>query len=69
MFNSLPYEEELIKTDDLLKQKRERWHEEMQKDAYVEESLNVLNDLTIKDLKDMVKSNKKRKVKEITAVK
>jgi hypothetical protein len=41
----------------------------MQKDAYVEESLNVLNDLTIKDLKDMVKSNKKRKVKEITAVK
>ena len=44
MFNSLPYEEELIKTDDLLKQKRERWHEEMQKDAYIEESLNVLND-------------------------
>lgn len=69
VFNSLPYEQELFKTDDLLKLKRERWHDDMQKDIYVEESLNVLNDLTVKDLKDMVKNNKKRKTKEITAVK
>ena len=69
VFNSLPYEQELFKTDDLLKQKRERWHEDLVKDVYVDESLNVLNDLTIKDLKVIVKNNKKKKIKEITAVK
>lgn len=44
-FNSLPYEIEEFKTDTVLKEKRDRWHEELSKDAYVDESLNVLEDI------------------------
>ena len=33
--------------DTLLKQKRERWHEEMQKDIYIEETLNVISDIKL----------------------
>lgn len=43
-FESLKYEKELFAKDDLLKQKRERWHEELSKDIYIDESLNVLID-------------------------
>ena len=44
-FSSLPYEMEQFKTDTLLKEKRDRWHEELSKDPYVNESLNVLQDI------------------------
>lgn len=44
-FNSLPYEVELMEKDSVLRQKRERWHENLSKDVYIEEALNVLNDL------------------------
>lgn len=44
-FKSLPYEEALMKTDTLLKAKRDRWHTSLSKDVYVEEALHVLNDL------------------------
>jgi len=44
-FNSLPYELEAEKADATLKEKRERWHESLSKDIYVEEALNVLDDL------------------------
>ncbi len=44
-FNSLPYEQELMNTDISLKEKRDRWHEALEKDIYVEEALNVLGDL------------------------
>ncbi len=44
-FKSLPYELELMQNDSILKQKRERWHEALSQDVYVEEALNVLNDL------------------------
>lgn len=44
-FTSLPYENEMIKNDNLLKEKRDRWHESLSKDIYVEEALNVLDDL------------------------
>ena len=47
-FTSLPDEVALFEKDTLLKQKRERWHEELQKDIYVEEALNVLDDLQSK---------------------
>jgi carboxyl-terminal processing protease len=66
-FASLPYEQELFKADDLLKQKRERWHEELAKDVYVEEALHVASDLTIKDVKALVKTTKKKKTKQIAA--
>ena len=42
---SLPYETEAMKTDQSLKEKRDRWHENLSKDIYVEEALNVLDDL------------------------
>ncbi len=44
-FSSLPYEQKLFEQDTVLKQKRERWHENLSKDVYVEEALNVLDDL------------------------
>jgi carboxyl-terminal processing protease len=44
-FISLPYEMEGMVLDPSLKEKRERWHENLSKDIYVEEALNVLNDL------------------------
>ena len=44
-FESLPYEIKLFDTDTLLKQKRERWHEELQKDIYIDETLNVISEL------------------------
>ncbi|PZX92407.1 tail-specific protease [Flavobacterium aquariorum] len=53
-FTSLPYELEGISKDPILKEKRERWHESLSKDIYVEEALNVLDDL---QLKSIVKTN------------
>jgi len=44
-FNSLPYEMKMMDKDSILKQKRERWHQSLAKDVYIEEALNVLNDL------------------------
>ncbi|HZW63069.1 MAG TPA: carboxy terminal-processing peptidase [Flavobacteriaceae bacterium] len=44
-FNSLPYEQRLFEQDTILKEKRVRWHENLSKDVYVEEALNVLEDL------------------------
>ncbi len=44
-FASLPYEDELVKKDETLKEKRDRWHEALTKDAYIEEALNVLSDM------------------------
>lgn len=45
VFYSLPDEVALFEKDTLLKQKRERWHEELQKDIYLEETLNVISDM------------------------
>ena len=47
-FTSLPYEVEQTAKDSVLKEKRERWHEGLSKDIYVEEALNVLDDLQYK---------------------
>lgn len=47
-FSSLPYESELMKTDLSLKDKRKDWHENLTKDIYVEEAINVLDDLQLK---------------------
>jgi carboxyl-terminal processing protease len=44
-FASLPYENEMMKTDLSLKEKRDSWHESLAKDIYVEEAINVLDDL------------------------
>lgn len=44
-FASLPYEVQLMEQDSVLKEKRVRWHQNLSKDVYIEEALNVLNDL------------------------
>ncbi len=44
-FSSLPYEQELMAKDSVLKEKRERWHENLSQDVYIEEALHVLHDL------------------------
>lgn len=44
-FESLPYEEELFQKDSVLKEKRIRWYENLSKDVYIDEALNVLEDL------------------------
>ncbi|MBL0014393.1 MAG: carboxy terminal-processing peptidase [Flavobacterium sp.] len=65
-FSSLPYEEEAMKTDVSLKEKRERWHESLSKDIYVEEAINVLDDLQPKEI---VKKGVDSKLKKDKVVK
>ena len=50
-FESLPYENELIIKDEVLKEKRERWHESLSKDVYVEEAVNVLEDMKVNNVR------------------
>ncbi|WP_299250907.1 carboxy terminal-processing peptidase [uncultured Lacinutrix sp.] len=44
-FESLPYETALFEKDTILKEKRVRWHESLSQDVYIEEALNVIDDL------------------------
>ena len=44
-FESLPYERPLMEQDSVLKINRARWHENLSKDIYMEEAINVLSDL------------------------
>jgi carboxyl-terminal processing protease len=69
-FTSLPYELDLIAKDELLKEKRERWHAELLKDVYMLETLNVLTDLTLDGANiPLVKTKKTQKAKEKLASK
>ncbi len=64
-FTSLPYELELMAKDELLKEKRDRWHAELVKDVYMAETLNVLTDLSATDVNStLVKGKKAKKSKE-----
>jgi carboxyl-terminal processing protease len=47
-FTSLPYEIAEMAVDPSLKEKRESWHQALSKDIYVEEAINVLDDLQSK---------------------
>lgn len=49
-YNSLPYEEELFVNDTILKEKRQRWHESLSKDVYIEEAINVLSDMKMNNI-------------------
>lgn len=62
-FTSLPNEIEVVKNDNLLKEKRDRWHESLSKDIYVEEAINVLDDLQSKSGSVTLKSKKEKLVK------
>ncbi|MGB2758751.1 MAG: carboxy terminal-processing peptidase, partial [Maribacter stanieri] len=50
-FQSLGYEEELFTKDSVLREKRNRWHKFLAKDVYVEEAVNVLEDLKMNNIK------------------
>ncbi|NNL00728.1 MAG: carboxy terminal-processing peptidase, partial [Eudoraea sp.] len=51
-FESLKYEEELFTKDPILREKRDRWHNNLAKDVYVEEAINVLQDLKLNNIKN-----------------
>lgn len=44
-FSSLPYELSLIEKDTVLGEKRSRWHNNLVQDVYIEEAVNVLEDI------------------------
>ncbi|MGI9551398.1 MAG: carboxy terminal-processing peptidase, partial [Aurantibacter sp.] len=50
-FKSLKYEESLFTKDSVLREKRNRWHKNLAKDVYVEEAINVLQDLQLSNIK------------------
>lgn len=50
-FESLKYEEGLFVQDSVLRDKRNRWHKDLAKDVYVEEAVNVLQDLKTNSIK------------------
>jgi carboxyl-terminal processing protease len=62
-FASLPYESEQMAKDPVLKEKRDRWHESLAKDIYVQEAVNILDDLQNKNLKGTVQMKKDKLVK------
>jgi carboxyl-terminal processing protease len=62
VFNSLPYELEAMNKDNVLKEKRERWHEGLSKDIYIEEAIHILNDLQMENSKGLSNKLKKEKV-------
>jgi len=50
-FTSLPYETVLIEKDSILGNKRKTWHKYLAKDVYIEEAVNVLEDLQTNNIK------------------
>jgi carboxyl-terminal processing protease len=50
-YKSLSNEIELMKQDTTLGEKRKRWHKNLSKDIYVEEAVNVLQDLKLNNIK------------------
>ena len=52
-FGSLKYEQELFTKDSVLREKRDRWHKNLAKDIYVEEAVNVLEDLKMNNMKNI----------------
>ena len=61
-FKSLPYEVESMSKDNVLKEKRERWHESLSKDIYIEEAIHILNDLQSENKKGLSTKLKKDKL-------
>ena len=61
-FKSLPYEELEMRKDNVLKEKRDRWHESLSKDIYIEEAIHILNDLQSENNKGLTQKIKKEKI-------
>lgn len=62
VFKSLPYEVDEMSKDSVLKEKRDRWHESLTKDIYIEEAIHILNDLQSENNKGLTTKVKKDKV-------
>ena len=54
-FNSPKYELTLFESDEALKDKREAWHKNLKKDIYLNEALNVVSELKMKEGQELVK--------------
>jgi len=50
-YSSLPYELVQMKQDTILREKRKRWHKNLAGDIYVEEAVNVLQDLKLNNIR------------------
>jgi carboxyl-terminal processing protease len=50
-YRSLPWEIEMMKQDTTLREKRKRWHKNLSADIYLEEAINVLQDLRMNNIK------------------
>lgn len=61
-FDALPYEKEIFAKEPSLAEKKQRWYESLSKDIYVEEALNVLDDMQPNANKAAVTVNKKEKL-------
>lgn len=63
-FSWLPYENSVFENDTLSKEKRVRWHEEMQKDIYINEAFTILGDIKAQGkpikIASETKSNKRK---------
>ncbi|MBZ9632160.1 carboxy terminal-processing peptidase [Salegentibacter sp. LM13S] len=59
-FTSLPYEKEMFENDTILKEKRDRWHNNLSRDVYVEEAIHVLSDMR----KNNIREDKLAKVRD-----
>ena len=55
-FTSPIYEQNLLKADDSLADKRIAWHKNLSKDMYISEALNVLSELKLKDKSRIIKN-------------
>lgn len=63
IFDGLPYEKELFAKEPELAEKKQRWYESLAKDIYVEEALNILNDMQPQGTKTAVNVKKEKLVK------
>ncbi|MAN59331.1 MAG: tail-specific protease [Flavobacteriaceae bacterium] len=56
-YRSLPNEIALMTQDTTLREKRKRWHKNLSQDIYVEEAVNVLEDLKLNNIKKAKMAN------------
>jgi len=56
-YKSLPSEIEEMRLDSTLAEKRKRWHKNLAKDIYVEEAVNVLEDLKLNNIRNSKVAN------------
>ena len=61
-FEALPHDKKIFEKDPSFAEKKERWYESLSKDIYVEEALNVLEDMQTKSSTKSAVVTKKEKV-------